>query len=370
MRGERQAVRVDPHPLTLTRPSSAPASPPKRIVHGVPNSKEPALHEASRAAEASHHHQLSTSPRRTPQSRPTSAAHRGLSPPLQSTISSILTNELPKKLPPATPGTLHRRYSPVYKCANRLLAKRWDDTANRRHREKIASMKPAIDNKPPQKCSHLDMRLKKMRQEQERANRIQEENLILLNRMARQMQAPRGFSNVDSKFQVKPMVQKPSPSSYAKRRQIEELQEANEVLHRRLASSHPVYSREAWHEDRRRNLIYFANTTKYPETYAQEFEKEGLLSSPLVARVVRSQPPTRAQTPHIERDGAFRHPEEEEEDEDSGDDEKTPGIASVGDRKGNEVAGRHEDIDADGGSRSGSNAEEAPFGDSGQTLPE
>lgn len=170
MAGQRMTVRVEAPPVRLARPSSAPASPPKRNIDGIramPRSKPALVSEVSRAAEPSHHHQLSTSPRRTPQSRPTSAAHRNLSPPLQSEISmGILANELPKKLPPATPGTVHRRYSPVYKCANRLLAKRWDDAANRRHREKIASMKPAIDNKPPQKCSHLDMRLKKIRQEQ------------------------------------------------------------------------------------------------------------------------------------------------------------------------------------------------------------
>jgi hypothetical protein len=53
---------------------------------------------------------------------------------------------LSDKLPPPRPATAHRRYSPVYACANTLLAKKWDDATWKRHREKIKTMKACIDN--------------------------------------------------------------------------------------------------------------------------------------------------------------------------------------------------------------------------------
>jgi hypothetical protein len=70
------------------------------------------------------------------------------------------------KLPPPAPGTAHRRYTSVYPCANLLLAKRWDDAARERHRIKIATMKTYIDNSPPKIHGHLQLRMKKMRQEE------------------------------------------------------------------------------------------------------------------------------------------------------------------------------------------------------------
>ncbi|KAI8585329.1 KIAA1430-like protein-domain-containing protein [Geranomyces variabilis] len=181
-----------------------------------------------------------------------------------------------KPLPPPTPATAHRRYTPVYKCSNRLLAKKWDDVAAQRHREKIASMKPAIDNKPPRKCSHLDMGLKKLRQEQEKSHRIQEENIILLNRMARQLQSPVGFTNVDSAYRVKAPPRKLNPQTRARERHAHEIDHENQLLVDRIQRSAPVYSREAWSEDRRRNLGYIANHSRYPEAYHEEFEREGV----------------------------------------------------------------------------------------------
>ncbi|TPX62558.1 hypothetical protein PhCBS80983_g00339 [Powellomyces hirtus] len=205
-----------------------------------------------------------------------------------------------KPLPPPTPATAHRRYTPVYKCSNRLLAKRWDDTAARRHREKIASMKPAIDNKPPQRCSHLEMGLKKLRQEQEKSHRIQEENIILLNRMARQLQAPQGFSNIDANYHVKETHRKLPSNNRVKQKQAQELEQANQAMVERIAEQPPVYSREAWSEARRQNLVYFANHTRFPETYQEIFEREGVrlpygqaqhltpqTSKPVAARLTR-----------------------------------------------------------------------------------
>lgn len=50
------------------------------------------------------------------------------------------------KLPDPTPQTAHKRYSSVYPCSSKLLAKKWDDATWKKHKEKIKTMKACIDN--------------------------------------------------------------------------------------------------------------------------------------------------------------------------------------------------------------------------------
>ncbi|KAI8903867.1 hypothetical protein EDD86DRAFT_95558 [Gorgonomyces haynaldii] len=61
----------------------------------------------------------------------------------------------PERLPPPQKGHEHLRYTSVYPCSSKLLAKKWDDQARKKHIDKIKTMKPAIDNQPPQKPLHL-----------------------------------------------------------------------------------------------------------------------------------------------------------------------------------------------------------------------
>ena len=53
---------------------------------------------------------------------------------------------LEEKLPDPSPQTAHKRYSSVYPCSSKLLAKKWDDATWKRHKEKIKTMKACIDN--------------------------------------------------------------------------------------------------------------------------------------------------------------------------------------------------------------------------------
>lgn len=90
-------------------------------------------------------------------------------------------------------------------------------------------MRPAIDNGAPQRYSHLDMRLKKMRQEEDKRNEIYKQNVGLLQRIARQMSHPRGVSNVDANYHVKEMPKKPRPGARQRREELEQIEHANQV---------------------------------------------------------------------------------------------------------------------------------------------
>lgn len=85
----------------------------------------------------------------------------------------------PKTAPVISFLTAHRRYDPVYPTANKLLAKIWDDSARKRHLDKLESMKSKVDNHPPKVYVHLACRFKKTQLEDEHNKKIKRENQIL-----------------------------------------------------------------------------------------------------------------------------------------------------------------------------------------------
>ncbi|KAI8619474.1 hypothetical protein BC830DRAFT_769458 [Chytriomyces sp. MP71] len=145
------------------------------------------------------------------------------------------------KLPPASPSNEHKRYSSVYPCANRLLAKRWDDAARKRHHDKLATMKTYIDSKPPQAQGHLKERAKKLHMEDQKLSKIERENHILLARMVRQMSVVQGFTGLDSDLKVKVTAARPTPSARKKKELLEQIDESNQILMQRVEARRPHY---------------------------------------------------------------------------------------------------------------------------------
>ncbi|KAI8853633.1 hypothetical protein BC829DRAFT_274066 [Chytridium lagenaria] len=253
-------------------------------------------------------HPIATRPKtaRTSTSRPRASeraksapANRHDAPPASTAhIPSIIRPKSPdgptplSKLPPPAPGTAHRRYSSVYPCANRLLAKRWDDAARDRHRQKLATIKAYIDNTPPKRHGHLQLRLKKVQLEDENLGKIERENLILLDRMARQMSAPQGFSGIDPNYRLKKVVQKPPASERKKKEEQQQIEQANLMLMQRVEAREPHYHQELWDEERRTNLSYFQRISRFPEGYQHILDREGVpppLKGKLPIRMNRSE---------------------------------------------------------------------------------
>jgi hypothetical protein len=85
----------------------------------------------------------------------------------------------PKTAPVMSFLTAHRKYDPVYPTANKFLAKIWDDSARKRHLNKLESMKSKVDNNPPKVYVHLACRFKKNQMEEEHNKKIKRENQIL-----------------------------------------------------------------------------------------------------------------------------------------------------------------------------------------------
>ncbi|KAJ3312616.1 hypothetical protein HDU76_002849, partial [Blyttiomyces sp. JEL0837] len=229
----------------------------------------------------------------------TKSSLRAMSAPVNRTKSAATTSSDEKskegprsKLPPPAPGNAHKRYSSVYPSANRLLAKRWDDAARDRHRRKLATMKSYIDNTPPKRHGHLQLRLKKMQLEEEKIGKIERDNLILLDRMARQMSEPQGFSGLDNEYRLKPYNLKPTPNSRKKKELLQQIEEENQILMQRVEAREPHYRQDIWDDERRTNLSYLQRISRFPEGYQHVLEREGVpppLKGPLKIKMNRSE---------------------------------------------------------------------------------
>ncbi|KAJ3393166.1 hypothetical protein HDU84_002513 [Entophlyctis sp. JEL0112] len=177
-------------------------------------------------------------------------------------------------LPPPAPGNAHKRYTSVYPCANKLLAKRWDDAAKRKHQKKLATMKTYIDANAPKVQGHLKLRTKKLLVEDQKLTRIDHENHILLARMVRQMSTVQGFSGLDSNYKLKFTAAMPTPSARKKREWLEQIDENNQTLMRRIEAIPANYCQELWNEERRTNLAYLQRITRFPEGYQKVLDRE------------------------------------------------------------------------------------------------
>ncbi|KAJ3312203.1 hypothetical protein HDV04_003336 [Boothiomyces sp. JEL0838] len=81
----------------------------------------------------------------------------------------------------------YRHFHTFFPSCNRLLAKKWEDRAKSMHLQKLHEAKPTIDNTPPKIYPHLEIRLKKLKLEEDRMEDIERKNHILLKRIADQM---------------------------------------------------------------------------------------------------------------------------------------------------------------------------------------
>ena len=56
---------------------------------------------------------------------------------------------------------MHRAYQPTTAANNRLLKKRWDQRQYDLHRNKVADIKPQIDNNAPRTYMHMHLKVKR-----------------------------------------------------------------------------------------------------------------------------------------------------------------------------------------------------------------
>ena len=135
------------------------------------------------------------------------------------------------------------------------------DRANQRnytmHRQKLASIKSAVDNRPPHMYPHLYQKLKKAQLEEERCGEIERDNRTLVKRMTEIMQRG-GIDN-------SPPPSKAASLNKVKRRQdLARITAENHALLKRIQERPPTYNHLEWEQDRERSEQLCDRICRYP----------------------------------------------------------------------------------------------------------
>jgi E3 ubiquitin-protein ligase TRIP12 len=86
---------------------------------------------------------------------------------------------------------------------NKHLDDKWVKHCQGLHRNKLKTMKAAIDNKPPPQYVHLVQNLKKQQMDEERYSQIERDNYLLLDKMSYIMTHPQ---LLDEKYMGAPVT--------------------------------------------------------------------------------------------------------------------------------------------------------------------
>ncbi|XP_015855263.3 uncharacterized protein CFAP97D2 isoform X2 [Peromyscus maniculatus bairdii] len=158
---------------------------------------------------------------------------------------------------------LHRVPQLTAPWANRDLQRAWEKTY-RDHRKKVQNAQPLVDTHPPQTYSHLYLKFKKLKMEEERLSVINRDNCLLLQRVASAMRT-RGQTDSRNHFTHR---RKTREQAHMK------AQKQNKVVLERLPSSEPWYGAqrpwEDWAATARRPCKSRRTWRKGAETDAQQ----------------------------------------------------------------------------------------------------
>ncbi|XP_029336849.1 uncharacterized protein CFAP97D2 isoform X2 [Mus caroli] len=119
--------------------------------------------------------------------------------------------------------------------ANRDLQRAWEK-AYQDHRKKVQNAQPLVDTHPPRIYSHLCLKFKKLKMEEERLSIIDRNNYLLLQRVASAMKT-RGQTDGRNNFTQR---RKHREQAFMK------VQKQNQVVPERLRSSELRYGAQRW----------------------------------------------------------------------------------------------------------------------------
>ncbi|XP_042350718.1 uncharacterized protein CFAP97D2 [Plectropomus leopardus] len=91
--------------------------------------------------------------------------------------------------------TSHLAYQPLLPAGNKYLQQKWDKASYDLHRGKVKSAKPTINTTPPKTYSHLALKLKTQKLEEEWTMKIQRENNMLMEKISHIMRTTGGVDN-------------------------------------------------------------------------------------------------------------------------------------------------------------------------------
>jgi len=153
-------------------------------------------------------------------------------------------------------------------CSNKFLYEKQIKQRQKAHKDKLANMKPAIDNSAPKKPSHLASNKKREQMMEDRYTKIERENRLLLEKMSHIMQK-KSLDNSNQSWKYTKSLNK----SYRKQ-QLQKITQENQDILRRIQQREPHYNHVEWEEDRKVHEQYLRNICEYPVDERREKRKK------------------------------------------------------------------------------------------------
>ncbi|KAJ3130272.1 hypothetical protein HK098_004319 [Nowakowskiella sp. JEL0407] len=161
----------------------------------------------------------------------------------------------------------HRHYNTFHPVCNKLLAKKWDKADRKLHLEKLARIRPRVDNSLPKVHLHLQLKLKKLRIEEDRISQIERENNVLLHKMNHIMREE--SHHKDYSWQEDELTYGHSLNYVSRQREQSKIQAENQAIFQRLEAKAPQYDHYKFLLERRQNVTYLQNISTYPAHFNQ-----------------------------------------------------------------------------------------------------
>ncbi|XP_055492603.1 uncharacterized protein CFAP97D2-like [Leucoraja erinacea] len=155
---------------------------------------------------------------------------------------------------------MHRSYQPILPCGNKYLQQKWDHACYLEHRRKVQAAKPTVDNNAPEIFSHLQLKFKKLKLEDERLSNIERNNKKLQEKMSTIMRTTGRVDNIN--------VHKPkSLNKEMRQREMQRVTRENQAMQERLKQVEPQYNHLKWLEDWYKSEKYENNIARYPRAW-------------------------------------------------------------------------------------------------------
>ncbi|KAM6341355.1 uncharacterized protein CFAP97D2 [Podargus strigoides] len=186
---------------------------------------------------------------------------------------------------------MYRPYQPILPCSNKYLQQKWDTAKYEEHKKRIQTAKPIVDTSAPAIYSHLQLKLGKLKLEEDRRSIIEKDNRLLLERISYIM---RTKGQIDNKNDYKAK----SLNGEKQKQELQRVNQENRAILDRITKAQPHYQVQRWHEEWQRAEKYMANIARYPRRRCKSQRRKGFFSHMTIFISVSKAFPVRTQLPN------------------------------------------------------------------------
>ncbi|CAD2213934.1 KIAA1430 homologue, putative [Angomonas deanei] len=158
------------------------------------------------------------------------------------------------------------------KSGSQMTQEAMQQRAYQQHRERLANVKPSVDNKTPESAAYT-RHVGRQKNNEKQFNQVEYENQVLVDRLVHIMSTKGGVDNSEPWRDKNKGVD----SNRKRNNRQKEIDMENQRLLARLQNAKPTYSSQKMKSDRKKNETYASNISRYPYRpmdTAEPLEKE------------------------------------------------------------------------------------------------